>query len=662
VLLKNTAAAAFPVLILALVPVCVIAQPSSDQASNSALAPFIVVPGPTCDQKLADALAVKGINPAYQSTLMYSNGVIPTLGFATADMASVIDPTVANFMNVYGIPGGAVAITYNNSLIFAKSYGYVDVDNGVYSEPDSRFRLASVTKPITAMGILKLVHDGKLTLTDKPFGTSGMPGVPTIISGTVPGPLALTGSTSFNPALSAITVNEILHHAGGWSRDGGPGSVDLAGYGVLQGVEQFLQTFSSTPIGAPDCTTLLSYVESQPLQVTPGTEVHYSNIGFCVLSELIREKSGVSYFDYINANVLRPLGMIDTIEGATPQSARQDRESVYYDTYSTDPTTGDPLLPSLFPPYAVGPRPYGGNIGALESLGGAGDLVSTAIDIAHFTGAIASGKLYNFATEGQSLPVPCHASGWPVLFYSDSAAIPSYEMPAGSVVNGLGWDNVSLAFTGGGSLLCYDNYNFTKEGGFQGTVTSAAATADGYGFAVLFNQNDNNVPAPEWSIFWPHCADSVGGTPPYAASTDANCALQAAYNHVAAQPSGTAPWAGVDFSAQYAQGYTGWMNAPEFAVYLKKEEGFGMYPSRLEGRMGKMPVGKKAVPTPQYRARLAPQSSKVAPNAMYGQPCDTVLTAVLAAPSNTPLINLQKFLDTATSTFLYQAVWSAPIP
>jgi len=616
----KTSAAFFLLMIVALAPACASAQTSSDPASI----PLITVPGPSCDEKLADALAVKGINPAYQSMLMYSSSVVPSLGFATADMARAIDPTVANFMNLNGIPGGAVAITYNNSLIFAKSYGYVDATNGVYAEPDSRFRLASVTKPITAMGIMKLVHDGKLTLTDKPFGTSGMPGVPTIITGTVPGPLARTGPGGFNPALSAITVDEILHHAGGWSRDGGPGSVDLTGYDVLQGVEKFLQTFSTTPIGAPDCTMLLSYVESQPLQVKPGTEVHYSNIGFCVLSELIRETSGSSYFDYINANVLRPLGMIDTIQGATPQSARQDRESVYYDTYSTDPTTGDPLLPSLFPPYATGPRPYGGGIGALESLGGAGDLVSTAIDIAHFTGAIASGKLYNFAPEGQSLPVGCHASGWPVLFYSDSAAIPSYEMPAGSVVNGLGWDNVSLAFTGGGSLLCYDNYNFTKEGGFPGTVTSAAATADGYGVALLFNQNDNNVPAPEWSIFWPHCADADGGTPPYAASSDANCALQAAYNHVAAQAPGTAPWAGIDFSPQYAQGYTGWMNAPQFAAYLKNEETSGMYPSRLEGRMGKMLVARKAVPTPQYRVRLAPQSGPVAPNTIYGQPCATV--------------------------------------
>ena len=67
-------------------------------------------------------------------------------------------------------------------------------------------------------------------------------------------------------------------------------------------------------------------------------------------------------------------------------------------------------------------------------------------------------------------------------------------------------------------------------------------------------------------------------------------------------------------------------------------------------------------PTLQYRARFAHQSSKVPPSAIYGQPCATVLAAVQAAPSNTLLVSLQKFLDTATGTDLYQAVWSTPIP
>jgi CubicO group peptidase (beta-lactamase class C family) len=60
-------------------------------------------------------------------------------------------------------------LAYKDQLIFAKSYGYVDVDNALFAEPDSRFRVASVSKAITAMGILKLVHDGQLSLNHQPF-------------------------------------------------------------------------------------------------------------------------------------------------------------------------------------------------------------------------------------------------------------------------------------------------------------------------------------------------------------------------------------------------------------------------------------------------------------------------------------------------------------
>ena len=118
--------------------------------------------------------------------------------------------------------------------------------------------------------------------------------------------------------------------------------------------------------GPPDCTTLMSFVESQPLQVIPPTkETHYSNVGFCALSEVIRETSGVSYLDYMTANVFAPLGMPDTTLGATPEQSRQlDRESVYYDI-NTPGDTLDAPEPSLFPPYGVVPAPYSG-IGSLK--------------------------------------------------------------------------------------------------------------------------------------------------------------------------------------------------------------------------------------------------------------------------------------------------------
>src|SRR5580704_9531678 len=235
-----------------------------------------------CDQSLLQQIAVQGINPAWTGEQMYSSPLIPSIGFATADMAAAIDPTVANYMNLYGIPGGSVAITYNGALIFAKSYGYIDVANAAFAEPDSRFRMASVSKAITGMGIMKLVHDGHLTLDTQPFPFAGLK---QIIAGT-PGNYYYAGPSNsqnpnYNSQLSQITVNDLLHHAGGWNRDNGP---DLESYDTLQPLVTFLSQATHTPSGPPDCTTLMSFVESQPLQVAPPTkETHYSNIGFCAL-------------------------------------------------------------------------------------------------------------------------------------------------------------------------------------------------------------------------------------------------------------------------------------------------------------------------------------------------------------------------------------------
>ena len=140
---------------------------------------------------------MKGINTSWVGQQMYSNPLIPSMGFATSDMSSAIDPTVANYMNLYGIPGGAVAMTYNGHLIFAKSYGYVDVASAAFAEPDSRFRTASVSKAITAMGVMmKLVHDGRLSLDAHPFPFAG---VGPIIAGT-PGTYFYAGpSNATNP-------------------------------------------------------------------------------------------------------------------------------------------------------------------------------------------------------------------------------------------------------------------------------------------------------------------------------------------------------------------------------------------------------------------------------------------------------------------------------
>ena len=137
-----------------------------------------------------------------------------------------------------------------------------------------------------------------------------------------------------------------------------------------------------------------------------------------------------------------------------------------------------------------------------------------------------------------------------------------------------------------------------------------------------------------------------------------NCALQAAYNHAAKQA-----W-NVDFSEQYSRPYSEWKDAAEFAKRLANESAKGFYPSRLEGRVV-LPLKVEThvvLPKIEYRARFAPQTGTAAPNYMYGQSCSTVLSALESAPADTPLVSLQRFWDPNAGAYLYQAVWSAPIP
>ena len=312
--------------------------------------------------------------------------------------------------------------------------------------------------------------------------------------------------------------------------------------------------------------------------------------------------------------------------------------------------------------------PYSG-IGALEALQGAGGFVSTAIDLALFGGAIADGKPSILPGPGSSGSAACKGSkppadcGWPQQYYTDSLTLPEYECVDPSEVQpdgyypvgdsctsrgipladedehtayGAGWD-VAQPNVVSAPVHVWDNINFVKDGGFQGLVSSLVTTGDGYSFAALFNQNDNTIPGPEASFFWPSCAGK--GTP---AAADGNCVLQAAYNH------GT--W-DVDFNPQFAETYTGWMSASAFKAYLALQASHDQYPSRLEGRLSGT--------LRQYRARFGKTST--APKYIYGEGCPATLSAIKSAPASTPLVSLQRFIGSGGS-YEYQAVWSAPIP
>ena len=86
---------------------------------------------------------------------------IPITGAAVPGMGSY-DQVIPDLMRKYAIPGGAVAVVRDGKLIYARGFGYADVENKTPVQPDALFRIASVSKPITSAAIMKLVEEGKL--------------------------------------------------------------------------------------------------------------------------------------------------------------------------------------------------------------------------------------------------------------------------------------------------------------------------------------------------------------------------------------------------------------------------------------------------------------------------------------------------------------------
>lgn len=648
--------------------------------------PIVAPPGPSCDQQVDDAVAARnGANAAANGAASGpgGSGAVVGWGFGTPGDNAAVDQLVYQFQvansalytppasltgsgtsipyQYFEPPAISISATYQNHLMFARAYGYGDPTNGVYAEPDSRYRLASVSKTFTGMGILKLVHDGQLSLDYQPFADSAF--VDFLGGAWQSGsydtskcgkPINTSmlyhagGCGGVNPELSKITVRDLLHHAGGWDRT-------LPGVGDAIGL-----AWPPSPIvsdlglksGPPACRDIVRYFLDQPLQHEPGTVSAYSNLGFCALGEVIAFKSGASYsssyVNYIDQNVFKPLGMVETAPGATLESGLLDREVAYFDN---DPNT--PPGTSVYGTTA--PAPYSGVY--MESMEPSGGWVSSAIDLARFGGSIASLQLPNF-------PPTASDSTWPAHFATyteeeepyDSTVWTTRCYPLGCVSTesaatdwfGMGWDNIWTYGT------TPQTYYWDKGGGMPGTSTLIAIHGD-----------------DDWTV-----TVLMNSTPPDECGLDPKCIIPydiytLAWNVWYYLQNWT-----TDFFPQYsASSYGAWQSPSDFDGMLATAQSSNQYPSRVDGRTIKHVVYPRCTPAQlssgtcppptteflqQYRARLAtPAATAVAPAVLRNQTCDQ-MTAALQSSANGPLVSLQKFYDQGSSSWRYQAVFAAP--
>lgn len=271
---------------------------------------------------------------------------------------AAFDNAMLNLMSTYNVPGAQLAITYQGRLVYNRGFGFANLvtQDSVY--PDDIFRIASVSKPITAVACMKLFERGLLDLNAKVFGSSG------ILNDTI-------YQNILDPRVKDITVKMLLQHSGGWNRNiSGDPMFDAYNISLVMGV--------SSP---PSPSVVIQYVLSQKmLDFKPGTQSHYSNFGFCVLGRVIEKITGQKYEDYVREDLLIPIGITDMQLGYNLLENQLPNEVSYYD-YS-----GAPYAFSVYDNSTTVPWPYGGfNLEFMDSHGG---WVASCQDLLKFLCAI----------------------------------------------------------------------------------------------------------------------------------------------------------------------------------------------------------------------------------------------------------------------------------
>ena len=385
------------------------------------------------------------------STSALADDVVMT-GKAEPQLAS-IDQLMTGFLTEHKLPGAAVAVSRNGKIAFARGYGFADVENQAAVQPDSLFRIASISKPITAVAVLQLVEQKKLDLDASAFEV-------------LKWEPHREPDRELDARLMKVTIRQLLQHTGGWDRD--------KSYDAMFRAVPIARALGVAPPAKPE--HVVRFMLGQPLDFEPGERYAYSNFGYCVLGRLIEHASGQSYECYVQEHVLRPLGICAMTIGRTRREGRWPNEVTYY---PHEKTTGISVFAEdLGQPV---PPPYGA--WHLEAMDSHGAWVASAIDLVKFAAAfddLATCKLLKPSTIETMLARPSGAAG----LDKDGKPKDAYY--------GCGWLVRPIA-----NQL---RPNMWHNGSLPGTSTILVHRFDGVTWAALFNSRGESPVAPSGLI------------------------------------------------------------------------------------------------------------------------------------------------------------------
>ena len=276
--------------------------------------------------------------------------------FSDYEETGIIDSHVSSFINRWKIRGVSLAITKDERLVYAKGFGIANNETGEAVKPGHLFRIASVSKLITAVAIMKLYEENRLDLDERVFGMNG------IINDSM-------FEVYRDKRIESITIRHLLNHTAGWS--------GYSGDPMFNSLSIARKMDVKAPVSFDH---VLQFALSRRLSSKPGNRYSYSNLGYAILGEIIERKSGMPYQDYVVMNLLKPLDIHDMHIGKSYYHEKYPNEVRYHSsagkmtTYSMD-GSGERV-----------PIYYGGN--NIELLGPAGGWVASAPELIKFLTAI----------------------------------------------------------------------------------------------------------------------------------------------------------------------------------------------------------------------------------------------------------------------------------
>lgn len=189
-----------------------------------------------------------------------------------AEPTHAVDSAVMSIMRRYDLPAASVAVVRDDRIVYTAAYGVKDTITRKAAATGDRYRIASLSKPVTMAGILLLAAQGRLSLDDTVFGRDGILGLD---YGPVP-----AGSGK-----ERISVRHLLEHTSGWEN--------------LPDDPMFANA------GASQRQIIARMLAARPLAAPAGERYSYSNFGYLILGRVIEKVSGIPYERFIRRHLLR---------------------------------------------------------------------------------------------------------------------------------------------------------------------------------------------------------------------------------------------------------------------------------------------------------------------------------------------------------------------